>query len=403
MLRYALFVLIASLLAIPAIAEDEAKEFSGPQKGETITPFNVRGVLGDKAGEEYDLVKTAKGQPIVLMFVHEVNRPSVGIARVVMNYAASQKKAGLNAGLVFLTADATETEDWTKRASGALPQGVPIGISTDGVEGPGAYGLNRKVTVTVLVAKDEKVTANFALVQPSVAVDAPKIIEAIAAAAGVKAPTAEELQKLVAPMRPPARGSWRLGAPFRFQQGESHAYVGAPRRVFRPVCGPGDRDNSGGRRRGSAGQDSQGGDGRAAGQVPQGQDRQMPKAKEGDDVVYDIEFKQEGRKCEADIKEDGAYINYEKAIEAKDLPKAVRDAVEKRYPRATLQEIMEETEVMGERREALRLRGGPGDGRQEGRGSAIVSRWQDSRRYRRWESAMRRPASWGRPNLPRAC
>ena len=71
------------------------------------------------------------------------------------------------------------------------------------------------------------------------------------------------------------------------------------------------------------------------------------KAKEGDDVVYDIEFKQEGRKCEADIKENGTYINYEKAIEAKDLPKAVRDAIEKRYPKATLKEIMEETEVKG--------------------------------------------------------
>src|SRR5262245_31301565 len=71
------------------------------------------------------------------------------------------------------------------------------------------------------------------------------------------------------------------------------------------------------------------------------------KEDQGDDVVYDIEFKQEGRKCEADIKEDGTYINYEKAIEARDLPKAVRDAIEKKYPKATLNEIMEETEVKG--------------------------------------------------------
>src|SRR5215831_12985165 len=71
------------------------------------------------------------------------------------------------------------------------------------------------------------------------------------------------------------------------------------------------------------------------------------KAKEGDDIVYDIEFKQEGRKCEADIKETGAYINYEKAIEAKDLASAVGDAIEKKYPKATLREIMEETEVKG--------------------------------------------------------
>src|SRR5262245_54094539 len=71
------------------------------------------------------------------------------------------------------------------------------------------------------------------------------------------------------------------------------------------------------------------------------------KEKEGNDVVYDIEFKENGRACEADIKEDGTFINYEKAIAEKDLPKAVREAIEKKYPKATLKEIMEETEVKG--------------------------------------------------------
>jgi Putative beta-lactamase-inhibitor-like, PepSY-like len=73
----------------------------------------------------------------------------------------------------------------------------------------------------------------------------------------------------------------------------------------------------------------------------------VTKAKEADDVVYDIEFTQEGRKCEADITEKGVYINYEKAIAARELPKSVRDAVERRYPKGTLKEVMEETEVKG--------------------------------------------------------
>jgi len=72
------------------------------------------------------------------------------------------------------------------------------------------------------------------------------------------------------------------------------------------------------------------------------------KAKEDGAVVYDIEFKQEGRKCEADIKENGAFINYEQAIEAKDLAQVVRDAIEKRYPRSKFKETMEETEVQGQ-------------------------------------------------------
>ncbi|MCI0637695.1 MAG: PepSY-like domain-containing protein [Gemmataceae bacterium] len=62
---------------------------------------------------------------------------------------------------------------------------------------------------------------------------------------------------------------------------------------------------------------------------------------------YDIEFKVKGQKHEADIREDGTFINYEKEIKAKDLPKAVAKAVESKFPKATLKEIMEITEVKG--------------------------------------------------------
>lgn len=64
-------------------------------------------------------------------------------------------------------------------------------------------------------------------------------------------------------------------------------------------------------------------------------------------VVYDIEFNQEGRKFEADIKENGTYINYEKAIEAIALPKVVSDAIARKYPNSVMKEIMEETEIKG--------------------------------------------------------
>jgi Putative beta-lactamase-inhibitor-like, PepSY-like len=71
------------------------------------------------------------------------------------------------------------------------------------------------------------------------------------------------------------------------------------------------------------------------------------KANENNVIVYDLEFTQEGRKCEADIAENGNYINYEQAVQGKDLPKAGTDAIEKLYPKATLKEIMQETEVQG--------------------------------------------------------
>jgi len=69
------------------------------------------------------------------------------------------------------------------------------------------------------------------------------------------------------------------------------------------------------------------------------------KEKEGGIFLYDIEFKQGGEKFEADIKEDGTIHNWEKATAAKNLPAAVRKAVEKRYPKASMKEIMEITAV----------------------------------------------------------
>ena len=70
------------------------------------------------------------------------------------------------------------------------------------------------------------------------------------------------------------------------------------------------------------------------------------KEKEGDVVIYDIEFKQQDRKFEADIKEDGTIHNWEKEIAAVDLPEAVKKAVEEKYPNSNLKEIMKITAVV---------------------------------------------------------
>jgi hypothetical protein len=80
---------------------------------------------------------------------------------------------------------------------------------------------------------------------------------------------------------------------------------------------------------------------------PKAEIQQWTQEKEGDMVVHDIEFTQQGRKFEADIKEDGTIHNWEKQIPAKDLPAAVRKAVESRYPKAALKEVMAITAVMG--------------------------------------------------------
>ena len=65
------------------------------------------------------------------------------------------------------------------------------------------------------------------------------------------------------------------------------------------------------------------------------------KTMENGAVVYDIEMTQDGKKREADIKEDGAIVNFENEIAIKDLPAAVAAAVKAKHPDAKLKEAME--------------------------------------------------------------
>jgi putative PepSY-like beta-lactamase-inhibitor len=69
------------------------------------------------------------------------------------------------------------------------------------------------------------------------------------------------------------------------------------------------------------------------------------KEKENGEIVYDLELKHEGRKYEMDIKEDGTIIEIEKEI--KNPPEAITKAVKRKYPKATIKEVMEVNKVTG--------------------------------------------------------
>ena len=174
-----------------AWAEDAV--FSGPQVGERLPPFKVRGFFGDDAGKDLDFITAAGGKPIVLVFIHECNRKSLLMTRTLTLYTAERAKDGLATGVVWLTEDVTEAEMLLKRWAHALAKDAPLGIYLDGKEGPGSYGLNRNVTLTILVGKEGRVTANFALVQPSTQADLPKILQEIAKAIGRPVVKAEHL------------------------------------------------------------------------------------------------------------------------------------------------------------------------------------------------------------------
>ncbi len=58
-------------------------------------------------------------------------------------------------------------------------------------------------------------------------------------------------------------------------------------------------------------------------------------------VVFDIELKQKGRKFETDVKADGTIMEVEKEVAKENWPKALAKLVESKYPKATIQEVLE--------------------------------------------------------------
>ena len=194
------FLVHGSLVQAQVVEETaEASVFSGPQVGETLPGFKVTSLIEASAGQEFDPVSEAKDEPIVLVFLHELTRPGFGLMRAVTRFAASRKDPGMKAAVVFLTDDATKTKNWSKNVQRLFTENVHYGVSMEGKEGPGAYGLNRNVIATVLVGKQGKVTGNFALLQPQLQVDGPAIVEAIVAVTGGgKVPSMAELEQLYA-------------------------------------------------------------------------------------------------------------------------------------------------------------------------------------------------------------
>ena len=175
------------------LAQDEVQQvFSGPQPGESMEAFDVQYAFGDAAGMTMQPLKEAGDKPTLLIFNHKLTRPAIGLTRVLTKFA-EQHSESLYTTMIFLTDDVTATQQRLTAARRALPSKTHVTIAPQGIEGPGAYGLNRKVTLTIVFGDKQKVISNTALIEPSVQADALKIITHIAKALKVKVPTLAEL------------------------------------------------------------------------------------------------------------------------------------------------------------------------------------------------------------------
>ena len=160
---------------------EESPLFSGPQPGDHLPPLKATGIRGKFADKEFDVIAEADGKPLVL-FVQDDNgvgvRGLIGTSRALLDIANKSEKE-IRTSVVFLDNDPGALSKWIKEFEAHVPKEVLLGISPDGGEGPGSYGLNRNAAMMILVAKGGKVIHNFAFQQPMLYLD-PHVLGAMA-------------------------------------------------------------------------------------------------------------------------------------------------------------------------------------------------------------------------------
>ena len=185
---------------------EENRLFSGPQQGEKLPPLKVTGITGEIDGKTFDITAKADGKPLVL-FLQDTNTVGIkglnGVFKSLLKIDAFQKRhskatgaqksnQGIQIGVVFLADDLETLPEWAHNMlKTGIPNEVLTGISPDGREGPGSYGLNRNVAQTIIIAKDGNVLHNFAFTQPMLYTD-PHLFGAIAQAIEVEPATLEK-------------------------------------------------------------------------------------------------------------------------------------------------------------------------------------------------------------------
>lgn len=148
---------IGSLLACSATAQIT----SGPQADVAIPKAEVYAPSGPRAGETFDVATAVGDAPCALLFVHEISRNTAPMIRRLDRLGTEYALLGLRSYAIHLADDRTAAEKQLERSSNALQMRNPMVISTAGADGPGGFALNRKCTLTLVLAKDGKIVRSI--------------------------------------------------------------------------------------------------------------------------------------------------------------------------------------------------------------------------------------------------
>jgi hypothetical protein len=168
---------------------------SGPRPGLPIPALPVYAPDGPDAGLELDLAAVIGQGPAAVLFVHELSRNVAPLVRGLEQLADSHAVLGLTTATVMLAADRGEAERRAPAASRSLRLARPMLVSVDGLEGPGAYALNRRATLTLVLCDRGQIVDSIAFTDTG-RQDLPRLRELVERVTGPIPDSAGELRRL---------------------------------------------------------------------------------------------------------------------------------------------------------------------------------------------------------------
>lgn len=137
--------------------------YSGPQPGEKTLPLTVLNLRGAQAGQEFDPVELAGDKHHLMFFVSQSRTFGrfLGQLRTQLQAIEDNSKKAWAMSVIVSTDDVNEAEKSFAVLDQRYPKNLVVGLSKDGAAGPPAYGLDKNLTATVIVAKDGIVLHNL--------------------------------------------------------------------------------------------------------------------------------------------------------------------------------------------------------------------------------------------------
>jgi hypothetical protein len=135
---------------------------SGLETGARPGPYSSVVICGTNRGTTHCFICDTGDKPAVIIFARELSDPLGKLAHGLDVALAKHKDANLRSWITFLHEDQTKVDaaisKWAKKHAVG---NVPLAVFED-LGGPPAYHLARDADVTVMLALNQKVVANFA-------------------------------------------------------------------------------------------------------------------------------------------------------------------------------------------------------------------------------------------------